>query len=47
METVTTTLGNCIYVLSKYPEEMKKLQEEIDEKFDFTLEVLFFMTIHF
>jgi cytochrome P450 len=41
METVTTTLGNCIHILCKYPEEMKRLQDEIDEKFDFTLEVLF------
>ncbi len=23
METVTTTLGNCMHVLCKYPEEMK------------------------
>jgi hypothetical protein len=29
-ETTSTTLGNCIHVLTKHPEELKKLQEEID-----------------
>ena len=33
-ETTYSTLDYCIYVLTNYPEEMKKLQDEIDSKFD-------------
>lgn len=35
-ETISITLANCMYVLAKYPDELKKLQREIDEEFDFT-----------
>jgi cytochrome P450 len=42
MDTVSTTLTNCIYVLMQHPEEMTKLQEEIDSDFDMNLEVLFY-----
>jgi cytochrome P450 len=41
MDTVSTTLVNCMIILMKHPEEMKKLQEEIDSDFDMTLEVNF------
>jgi len=32
-ETTFTALNYCIYVLSKHPEEMQKLQDEIDSYF--------------
>jgi len=39
METVSATLSCCIHCLKIYPDEMAKLQEEIDLKFDFSLQV--------
>lgn len=32
-ETTATTLGYCMYVLATHPEELKKLQDEIDSSF--------------
>ena len=32
-ETVYTALSYSLYVLTRYPDEMKKLQDEIDSKF--------------
>ncbi len=46
MDTVSTTLSNTMYILMKYPDEMRKLQEEIDVKFDFTLEVIIKLLIN-
>ena len=40
MDTISITLANCMYVLIQHPEEMRKLQEEIDSDFDMTLEVI-------
>jgi hypothetical protein len=39
MESVSIALGNCIHALCLYPNEMKKLQQEIDGQFDSNLEV--------
>jgi cytochrome P450 len=39
MDTVSTTMSNCIYILTEHPEEMKKLQDEIDSVYDPSLEV--------
>ena len=39
MESVSILIGNCVHVLCLYPDELKKLQNEIDEKVNFTLEV--------
>jgi cytochrome P450 len=47
MDTVSTTLSNCLYVLMNHPEELKKLQEEIDAEFDMTLEVKVILSILF
>lgn len=38
METVANTLNYCTYCLIAYPDEMQKLKDEIDDKFDFNLE---------
>ena len=32
-ETTSTALSHCLYILSKYPHEMEKLQSEIDNNF--------------
>ena len=34
-ETTYTTLNYCFYALTKYPDEMVKLQDEIDSKFSY------------
>ena len=47
MDTVSTTLSNCLYVLMNHPEVLKKLQEEIDAEFDMTLEVKVILSILF
>jgi cytochrome P450 len=44
-ETTYTALNYCFYALTKYPEETKKLQDEIDSKFDYD-DVKFFLLNH-
>jgi cytochrome P450 len=34
-ETTYTNLNYCFYVLTKYPEEMVRLQDEIDSKLSY------------
>ena len=33
-ETTSTNLSYCMFVLARHPEEMKKLQAEIDKEFN-------------
>ena len=32
-ETTSNTINFCLYMMAKYPDELKKLQEEVDAHF--------------